>query len=184
MTSRVQTLFVHRLFQPQLVDQDLWKSAARVWPNHRVQIGLDFLLIEEELRIRPSHGFIVTGDGQPHRIENTDELRAWVLGVATEIRRQPEGSRARSRRRKWLAGSIRRSNGGKNTCSERSRRISRKSGPGGVTIAARPRRSGSLSPILRLSMGQYAIPGCGLPEPWMPRKSPSWVKMTRERGRA
>jgi CRISPR-associated exonuclease Cas4 len=42
-------------------------------------MGCYFLLIEEELRIRPSHGFIVCGDGTRHKIENTQELRSWVL---------------------------------------------------------------------------------------------------------
>ena len=43
-------------------------------------------LVEEELRIRPTHGFIVCGDGTRHRIENTTELRAWVLELAGQIR--------------------------------------------------------------------------------------------------
>jgi len=45
-----------------------------------------FVLIEEELRIRPTHGFIVLGDGTPPRIDNTDELRAWLLDLAGRIR--------------------------------------------------------------------------------------------------
>ena len=49
-------------------------------------MGVYFLLIEQKLRIRPTHGFIVCGDGTRHRIENTDELRAWVLDVAGQIR--------------------------------------------------------------------------------------------------
>ena len=63
-----------------------WKSSGRVWPNHRAQMGVYFLLIEEELRIRPPHGFVVCGDGTRHRIENTEELRAWVLDLAGQIR--------------------------------------------------------------------------------------------------
>jgi hypothetical protein len=51
-----------------------------------IQIGTYFLLIEDRLKVRPPHGFIVTGDGVRHRIENTAELRAWVLEVAGEIR--------------------------------------------------------------------------------------------------
>jgi hypothetical protein len=39
-----------------------WKSSGRVWPNHRIQMGCYFLLIEEEQRVRPPHGFIVLGD--------------------------------------------------------------------------------------------------------------------------
>ena len=49
-------------------------------------MGCYFLLIEEELRIRLTHGFVVCGDGTRHRIENTEELRAWVLGLAGQIR--------------------------------------------------------------------------------------------------
>jgi CRISPR-associated exonuclease Cas4 len=49
-------------------------------------MGCYFLLIEEELRIRPSHGFIVCGDGTRHKIENTQELRSWVLELAGQIR--------------------------------------------------------------------------------------------------
>jgi CRISPR-associated exonuclease Cas4 len=63
-----------------------WKSARQVWPNHKAQMGVYFLLVEEELRIRPSHGFIVSGDGTRHRIDNTEELRAWVLDLARQIR--------------------------------------------------------------------------------------------------
>jgi CRISPR-associated exonuclease Cas4 len=63
-----------------------WKSARQLGPWHRAQMGVYFLLVEEELRIRPSHGFIVCGDGTRHRIENTDDLRAWALGIAEQIR--------------------------------------------------------------------------------------------------
>ena len=49
-------------------------------------MGCYFLLIEEELRIRPTHGFIVLGDGTRQRVENTAELRAWVLELAGQIR--------------------------------------------------------------------------------------------------
>jgi CRISPR-associated exonuclease Cas4 len=63
-----------------------WKSARTLRPWHRAQMGCYFLLIEEELRIRPSHGFVVCGDGTRHRIENDAELRAWVLELAGQIR--------------------------------------------------------------------------------------------------
>jgi hypothetical protein len=49
-------------------------------------MGVYFLLVEEQLRIRPSHGFVVLGDGSRQRIENTDDLRAWVLDLAGQIR--------------------------------------------------------------------------------------------------
>ena len=63
-----------------------WKSSRRLWPEHRAQMGVYFLLVEEELRVRPPHGFIVLGDGSRHRIENDDGLRAWVLDLAGQIR--------------------------------------------------------------------------------------------------
>ena len=63
-----------------------WKSSRRVWPSHRAQMGCYFPLIGEELRIRPTHGFVVSGDGTRHRIDNTEELRAWVLDLAGQIR--------------------------------------------------------------------------------------------------
>jgi CRISPR-associated exonuclease Cas4 len=63
-----------------------WKSGRVVRPAHRAQMGVYFLLVEDQFRVKPSHGFIVTGDGARHRIDNTDELRAWVLGLAGQIR--------------------------------------------------------------------------------------------------
>ena len=49
-------------------------------------MGVYFLLVEEELRIRPSHGIVVLGDGTRRRIENTGELRAGVLDLSGQIR--------------------------------------------------------------------------------------------------
>jgi CRISPR-associated exonuclease Cas4 len=49
-------------------------------------MGCYFLLIEEELRICPTHGFIVLGDGTRHRIDNTEELRSWVLEMVKQIK--------------------------------------------------------------------------------------------------
>ncbi len=63
-----------------------WKSSRSVWPSHRAQMGCYFLLIEQELRIRPTHGFIVLGDGTRQRIDNTPELTSWVLDLAGQIR--------------------------------------------------------------------------------------------------
>jgi CRISPR-associated exonuclease Cas4 len=62
-----------------------WKSSRRVWPSHQAQLGVYFLLIEEQLRIRPTHGFIVLGDDSRHKVENSAELRTWVLEVAEQI---------------------------------------------------------------------------------------------------
>jgi CRISPR/Cas system-associated exonuclease Cas4 (RecB family) len=63
-----------------------WKSARNLRPWHQAQMGVYFLLVEEELRIRPPYAFVVCGDGRRHRIENTEELRAWVLELAGQIR--------------------------------------------------------------------------------------------------
>ncbi|QDV39234.1 CRISPR-associated protein Cas4 [Tautonia plasticadhaerens] len=49
-------------------------------------MGVYFLLIEETTGVRPPHGFIVTGNGERVKIENTEELRTWVLDVADQIR--------------------------------------------------------------------------------------------------
>jgi hypothetical protein len=39
-----------------------------------------------EIGVTPPHGFIVCGDGSRHRIDNTSELRAWVLELAGQVR--------------------------------------------------------------------------------------------------
>jgi CRISPR-associated exonuclease Cas4 len=63
-----------------------WKSSRSVWPNHKAQMAVYFLLIEDQFNVRPTHGFIVCGDGTRHRIENEENLRAWVLDLAGQIR--------------------------------------------------------------------------------------------------
>jgi CRISPR-associated exonuclease Cas4 len=63
-----------------------WKSSLRLRPSHRAQMGVYFLLVEDQLGEKPSHGFVVTGDGTRHRIDNSDQLRAWVLTMAGQIR--------------------------------------------------------------------------------------------------
>ena len=49
-------------------------------------MGVYFLVIEEELGVRPPYGIVVCGDGERHRIENDAALRAWVLDLAGRIR--------------------------------------------------------------------------------------------------
>ena len=61
-----------------MVIPEEWKSSRSVWPNHRAQFGVYFLLIEDQLGVKPSHGFMVCGNGTRHRIDNSEELRAWV----------------------------------------------------------------------------------------------------------
>jgi CRISPR-associated exonuclease Cas4 len=69
-----------------MVIPEEWKSSRSVWPNHRAQLGVYFLLIEDQLGVKPPHGFIVLGDGKRHQIDNTAELRAWVLDLAGRTR--------------------------------------------------------------------------------------------------
>jgi hypothetical protein len=63
-----------------------WKSARTLRPWHQAQMGVYFLLIEDQLGVKPSHGFLVDGDGSRRRIENSDALRVWALHLAGEIR--------------------------------------------------------------------------------------------------
>ena len=63
-----------------------WKSGRSVRDSHRAQLGVYFLLVEDQLGVRPPYGVIVLGDGTRHRVENTEGLRAWVLELAGEIR--------------------------------------------------------------------------------------------------
>jgi CRISPR-associated exonuclease Cas4 len=51
-----------------------------------MEMAVYFLLIEDQLDVRPSHCVIVCGDGTRHTVENTQELRAWVLDLAGQIR--------------------------------------------------------------------------------------------------
>jgi CRISPR-associated exonuclease Cas4 len=62
------------------------KSTLRVYDSHRAQLAVYFILIEEETGVRPPHGYIVTGQGTRHQVQNTPELRAWVMDVAERIR--------------------------------------------------------------------------------------------------
>jgi CRISPR/Cas system-associated exonuclease Cas4 (RecB family) len=65
-----------------------WKSGRRVTDAHRVQMGVYFVVIEEELGVRPPYGVIVLGDGTRHRITNTGGLRSRVIALAAEIRKR------------------------------------------------------------------------------------------------
>jgi hypothetical protein len=49
------------------------------WPSY-------FLMVEKELRLRPTLGFIVLGDGTRRRIGNSEDLRVWVLEFASQTR--------------------------------------------------------------------------------------------------
>jgi hypothetical protein len=50
------------------------------------QAAWPWIRIQNQLRVRPSHGIIAVGDGSRHRIENDAVLRSWLLGLADNIR--------------------------------------------------------------------------------------------------
>ena len=81
LTGRVDRL----IRQGGMVIPEEWKSSRSVWPNHRAQMAVYFVLIEDQLGVKPTHGFVVLGDLARHRVDN-DELRAWVLELAAQIR--------------------------------------------------------------------------------------------------
>ncbi|AGA31709.1 CRISPR-associated protein Cas4 [Singulisphaera acidiphila] len=68
------------------INPEEWKSARTVRRWHRTQMGVYFLLIEDQLGVKPSHGFIVCGDDSRHRVENDAALRERVLDLAGRIR--------------------------------------------------------------------------------------------------
>jgi len=63
-----------------------WKSSRSLKPWHISQIGVYFLLIEDQMKIKPARGFIVCGNGKRYRIDNSETLRAQVLELARRIR--------------------------------------------------------------------------------------------------
>jgi CRISPR-associated exonuclease Cas4 len=76
-----------RIFQDgDFVIPEEWKSSPRVYDSHIAQLAVYFLLVEEEYGVRPPYSFIVLGDNPPVKVENTDQLRAWVLRIADQIR--------------------------------------------------------------------------------------------------
>ena len=69
-----------------MVIPEEWKESLRVWPSHLAQLGVYFVLIEDQLGVQPTHGFIVLSNGTRHRVDNDDKLRNWVLDLAGRIR--------------------------------------------------------------------------------------------------
>lgn len=63
------------------------KSANRVYPGHVLQLGAYFLLVEAHYRKRPPYGYIVLGNGQRHKVDNTSALRRKVKAAAGDMRK-------------------------------------------------------------------------------------------------
>jgi hypothetical protein len=38
-----------------------WKKSLKVWPSQRAQLGVAFVVVEDRLGVRPTHGFVVLG---------------------------------------------------------------------------------------------------------------------------
>jgi CRISPR-associated exonuclease Cas4 len=71
----------------ELLIPEEWKpSAKRVYPPHRLQLGVYFLLMEEEFGVRPPHGWVVIRDGARVQVKNGERLRSEVLAMAERIR--------------------------------------------------------------------------------------------------
>ncbi len=59
-----------------------WKSGSRVYDSHRAQLAAYFVLIAEETGEHPAYGFISLASCQRVRVQNTPEIREWVLEIA------------------------------------------------------------------------------------------------------
>lgn len=82
LAGRPDRIVQHR----QGIIPEEWKSAKTLRPWHRAQMGVYFILLEERTGARPPFGNVVCGDGTRYRVENTEQLRDWVVDVADQIR--------------------------------------------------------------------------------------------------
>ena len=62
------------------------KSGLRLTESYQAQLGVYFILIEEEYGVRPPYGFLVLGDGRRVKVKNTRRLRSLVIAIAERIR--------------------------------------------------------------------------------------------------
>ena len=70
-----------------MVITEEWKSSYGVWPSSSCGApGVYFLLIEDELGVRPTHGFSVCRSGTRHRVDNSEALRTRVLERTDKIK--------------------------------------------------------------------------------------------------
>lgn len=63
-----------------------WKSAKRINHGHKLQITVYLVLIEAVYGVRPTHGFVVLGDGTRVRVDYEPRLVAEVERNANLIR--------------------------------------------------------------------------------------------------
>jgi CRISPR/Cas system-associated exonuclease Cas4 (RecB family) len=92
----------HVIEEDDLPIPEEWKTKAqRAYDNHVAQLGTYFILIEAVAKRRPTHGYVVTKGGQRHRVENSPELREWVLQLAEQIRAEKRALRAAGLLRNW-----------------------------------------------------------------------------------
>ena len=62
------------------------KSGRKMSDSYQAQLGVYFVLVEEEYGVRPPYGFIILRDGERVKVKNTRKLRAWVIDMAEQIR--------------------------------------------------------------------------------------------------
>lgn len=63
-----------------------WKSAKRINHGHKLQMTVYLMLLEAVYGVRPTHGFVVLGDGTRVRIDYEPRLVAEVERNANLIR--------------------------------------------------------------------------------------------------
>jgi len=62
------------------------KNSARVQDSHRAQLGAYFILMEDVYGERPPYGFVALANDREVKVDNTDALRVWVMGLIHELR--------------------------------------------------------------------------------------------------
>ncbi len=63
-----------------------WKSAKRINHGHKLQLTVYLVLIEAIYGERPTHGFVVLGDGKRVRVDYDEKLIDEVFTIAKAIR--------------------------------------------------------------------------------------------------
>ena len=66
------------------------KSSKRLYDNHRLQVGVYLLLVEDIYGKRPPYGVVALKNGTKIKVRNTASLRRRTLQIAKEIRRRAD----------------------------------------------------------------------------------------------
>ena len=60
--------------------------ARRLQDSHILQVAAQCLLVEDVYGIRPTHGLVIVGGGQPERVDFTPDLERRVLATMADMR--------------------------------------------------------------------------------------------------